>query len=224
MSGNEIISGREYCQIIESDLNDIKNTATAIERQIGKIKDTDDVATVKSRIQVLMQETEKMALKGRAIPLFINPQAIEVPEQEGLPLKVVCHRDTLLMEVPLLIPKSRSNKANKNYLVSMFHRSFKDYFTEHDVERYREPVLIWFEFQYCSRKGKNTMRDHDNVETKIVKDLLIPYIITDDCPIYCDDLYTSRYGDYDATFIHIVPRRMFPEYFKERVDSYEVIS
>ncbi len=220
MSVHMIISGEEYYKLIETDLNGIKQCVTGVEKQLSKINADNDIANMKSRIFVLIQQLEKLAVRGRSIPILRDEIKIDGIMPIESKMKVLCNGETVMMEIPLLIPKSRSNKANKNYLVSMFHEEFKNYFRENGMKRFKEPAVIWFEFQYDRKKGMVRFRDHDDVETKIVKDLLVPYIITDDCPLYCDDFCSSRYGDYDATFIHVIPRKMFPSYMLDRMCQY----
>lgn len=224
MSEKIEISGAEYYKLIETDIEGIKQNIITIDRQISKINADNDIANMKSRIYVLIQLIEKLAVKGRSIPIIREKIKIDgiVPTESKM--KVLSHGETVTMEIPLLIPKTRSNKANKNYLVSMFHDEFKNYFRNHGTQRYKEPTVIWFEFQYDRKKGMVRFRDHDDVETKIVKDLLVPYLLTDDCPLYCDDFCSSKYGDYDATFIHIIPRKMFPAFMQDRMCQHGYIS
>lgn len=212
MSDQMTISGEEYYKLIETDLNGIKQCVTGIEKELSKINVDNDIANMKICIFNLIQQLEKLAVKGRSIPILREEIKIDGIMHIESKMKVVSHGETLTMEIPLLIPKSKSNKANKNYLVSMFHEEFKNYFRKNGMKRFKEPTVIWFEFQYDRKKGMVRFRDHDDIETKIVKDLLVPYIITDDCPLYCDDFCSSRYGDYDATFIHVIPRKLFPSH------------
>lgn len=212
-------NGEDYYNLIAPDLEKIKDTISSVSRYHQKINGKEDVPTMKTRISVMVREMEKLAVLGRTIPFFKSDEDEYIENDAGLEVKVDYDNDVLKIELPLLIPKARSNKANKSYLVSLFYNTFQNHLK--DYPKFKEPVVIWFEFQYKERLGKQGYRDHDNIETKIVKDLLVPHIVVDDSPKYCDDFHSSYIGVYDSTFIHVVPRRIFANYYQGRVNSYE---
>lgn len=214
------MSGREYYQLIQSDLEGIKRTVNVIERHLKEIRAEENVAVIKGRIAALVQETEKLVLKGRSIPIIRLPKEAPMEDEYMQYVKIMSSDEVIFFEMPLLIPKTKFNRAGKDYLVSTLHSVFKAHFSVYGRLRYEEPVVIWFEHVYQRKEGRNPMRDHDNVETKIVKDLLTPYIMADDCPLYCSDLCTSRFGDRDKTCIHVVPVNIFPDYFRKRAEQY----
>lgn len=213
------LTGADYYELIIPDLEKIKDTINSVNRYYQKINGREDIPTLKTRINVMVKEMEKLAVFGRSIPLFQYEENDDIEIDKGMEVKINRDNDVLLLELPLLIPKARSNKTNKSYLVSLFHNSFQNHLR--NCPKYKEPVVIWFEFQYKERPGKQGYRDHDNIETKIVKDLLVPHIVVDDSPKYCDDFHSSYTGVYDSTFIHVVPRRIFADYYQGRVKNYE---
>lgn len=212
-------TGQDYYNLIFPDLEKIKKSLSDINRYVSKINDKEDVSTLKTRIGLLVQEMEKLTVMGRSIPVFRQRETEMISDELETQVQMVESNDILTLKVPLLLPKARSNKTNKSYLVSMFHRTFQE--SLRGFQKYNENVVIWFEFQYKRRIGKQGFRDHDNIETKIVKDLLTPYIVVDDSPVFCDDFHSSRTGDFDATYIHVVPRRKFAEYYQGKVMDYE---
>lgn len=214
----------DYYNIIDPDLKSIKQTLACIEKQVSKINRDEDIPTMKSRITVLINDMERLAVKGRSIPLFTEREEYEQTGDRAVKINFERNEDILDMEIPLLLPKKKVTKTNKSYLVNLFHGEFQSFFRNTDFSRYEEPVIIWFEFQYKKRIGKQGFRDHDNLETKIVKDMLIPYLVVDDNPSYCDDFNSSKTGDYDATFIHVVPRQRFARYYADKVEKNESIS
>ena len=220
MEKNTFTSEDYFC-LIEPDLASIRSVLSSISKKLMKIRREDDIPAIKTRIALLVQEMEKLAVLGRSLPMFQSLEEPEAVESIMTDIQISSQGDAVIIKIPLLLPKTRSNKANKKYLVGMLHNVFKFYFR--DRKKYQEHVVIWFEYQYRKREGKQGFRDHDNIESKIVKDLLAPYLVFDDGPIYCDDFHSSKTGDCDATYIHVIPRSIFANYYLDRVSSYESI-
>ena len=219
---SESFNSYDYYKIIAPDIKGIKSSLAAVERQITRINMEEDIPLMKSRIIVLINDIEKLALRGREIPLYLEREEYECSAEIRDFLEVSRVGNVTMLQIPLLLPRSRLNRVNKGYLVSMFHEAFQTHFRASESGKYKEPVVFWFEYQYRKRQGKQGVRDHDNVESKVVKDLLVPYVVVDDSPSYCDDFHSSRIGEFDATFIHIVPRREFGRYYESRVSNGDI--
>lgn len=59
------------------------------------------------------------------------------------------------------------------------------------------------------------MRDHDNIETNMVTDILALYVLPDDHPAVCSHYYCSAAGSEDRTEVYVIPKHNFPMWMVE---------
>ena len=59
------------------------------------------------------------------------------------------------------------------------------------------------------------MRDHDNIETNMVTDIVAMYVLPDDHPAVCSHYYCSAAGEEERTEIYIIPKHDFPMWLVE---------
>ena len=59
------------------------------------------------------------------------------------------------------------------------------------------------------------MRDHDNVETYMISDMVAMYVLYDDCPYLCNNYDCTAEGDKERTEVYVVPKAEFLEWLEE---------
>lgn len=53
------------------------------------------------------------------------------------------------------------------------------------------------------------MRDHDNIETNMVSDIVAMYVMPDDAPTVCSHYEYSVMGEDDRTEVYVIPKTDF---------------
>lgn len=159
---------------------------------------------------------EKLVLLARQLPVCIGPP--DAPEQVERVTEHTCAITVGYTEkgwfqaiLPALLPSGR--QGNGEYLRSCLALALKSYFQAHEIRRYTDCVLI-FRHVYDKTRSARRMRDHDNIETKRVADLLALYLMPDDNPTVCSHYDCSVFGNEDRTEVFVVPGTAFPEWLK----------
>jgi len=62
--------------------------------------------------------------------------------------------------------------------------------------------------------GGKSVRDHDNIETKKVLDVITAYLLVDDTGLLCSNFYTTTVGDNEQTEVYIVSKNDFEKWLK----------
>lgn len=66
-------------------------------------------------------------------------------------------------------------------------------------------------------KDPRFMIDVDNIDTKIITDIISAYMLIDDNPFWCKQFVDAKVGEYDHTEVYIVPTKHFVDFLKERI-------
>ena len=72
--------------------------------------------------------------------------------------------------------------------------------------------------------GKERKRDHDNIETKAIIDVINTFILSDDSGNLCDIYENSEFSDGDFTVISIMKKDMFPAWILRHTNRPKTLS
>lgn len=120
------------------------------------------------------------------------------------------------IELPGLIPfrmKFKNGRVvgeNLDYIRSTYINSFSNEFRNGKFKIYEEQVVYFICNHFHSK-----LKDHDNLDPKIIIDIISSYILFDDSPEFCDFHMTHTMSDKTYSEIYIVPVRIFHEFYKE---------
>ena len=64
------------------------------------------------------------------------------------------------------------------------------------------------------KRPERRARDHDNIETNTVSDIVAMFTLVDDSPKHCSHLYISALGNEERTEIYIVPKDELCDFLK----------
>ena len=128
--------------------------------------------------------------------------------------------------IPALLPKKGSGSAD--YIRSFLYPAMQEYFQEKEPVRFTDCVLVYCHV-YDRERPERRMRDHDNIETNMVSDIVAMYVMPDDAPAVCSHYECSVMGEDDHTEVCVVPGTDFPQWllqenerFREEENSYEM--
>lgn len=83
----------------------------------------------------------------------------------------------------------------------------------------RKPVrlddcVIIYRHIYDREEPERRHRDHDNIETNFVTDIVALYVMTDDAPLRCRHYYCSAAGSTERTEVYVVPEQDFMRWYE----------
>ena len=186
------------------------------------------------KMALRLEETvEKMVLLARVLPAYTgSPVAADEVGQimkECIPVEVgFTEEGWFSLRMPLLLPKKKSGSTK--YLTDFLYPAMKEFFMGKEPVRYRNCILV-FRHVYDRNRPERKRRDHDNIETKTVSDVVALYVMADDSPNVCSNYECSVAGDVERTEVYVVPEKDFQAWLRmenampeEGVKLYETLS
>lgn len=108
--------------------------------------------------------------------------------------------------LPELLPKKAVNGTgiaqNYDFMRNCYYTSFIEEMEAGRIKGYREKVILKYTNVYEKREN---MYDHDNLDQKIINDIITTFFLIDDNPVYCDIYMTYKMGNKEHTEIEIIP-------------------
>lgn len=165
----------------------------------------------------LEETAERLVLLTRVLPAYTgsNVAGMEVENTIKLCIPVDMEFTTegwFRLCIPALLPKKGSGSAD--YIRSFLYPAMQEYFQGKEPVRFTDCVLV-YRHVYSRDRPERRMRDHDNIETNMVSDIVAMYVMPDDAPSVCSHYECSVVGEDDRTEVYVVPRTDFSQWLSQ---------
>ena len=170
-----------------------------------------DIDTAFRHALTLEENMEKAVLLTRVLPAYTgHPKAMDAVEkimEEEIPLQIgYTAEGWFCVRIPALLPKKEHGSAD--YIRAFLFPAMRRFFLGKEPVRFRDCVLI-YRHVYSRDRPERQWRDHDNIETNMVSDIVALYVMPDDGPKVCSHYYCSAAGNEDRTEVYVVPKTDF---------------
>lgn len=169
----------------------------------------------------LIARMERMTITARnQFPLqaekYISDNTVNRNDEEKSDKFSICyHMDDGILH--LIIPRMIAWKRMDHRLVKAYYGRFRDEFV-HIARLIKfelpERFVIWYRHSYKSSLRGRDVLDHDNIETKVMTDLLCRCFGMDDSPLHCETYVSSVGNREDCSEIFLIPKDKFIEYYR----------
>lgn len=165
----------------------------------------------------LVEKAEKLTLLARALPNYTGkPKAnldVENCVKESVPVEIGFTKEGWFsMRLPKLLPKK--GFGGVDYIRGIIWPALGRFFNGKPKVRYSDCVLI-YRHVYGPQYKKRYMRDHDNIETYMISDMVALYVLYDDCPYLCNNYDCTAEGESERTEVYVVPKAEFIEWLEQ---------
>lgn len=188
---------------IEAKLTRMKEQASAVRwfYENGNLPESYNRAL---RLEELSEQT---VLLTRVLPAYTGAAGATVQTDaiisDTIPVEVgFTAEGWFSVRIPALLPKKASGSAD--YIRSYLYPAMRKFFDGKPPVRFRDCVLA-YRHVYDRSRPERAMRDHDNIETNMVTDILALYVLPDDHPAVCSHYYCSAAGSEDRTEVYMLP-------------------
>ena len=178
----------------------------------------------------LAHTSERLTLLTREIPCCTgNPHArVEIDKilEEEIPVKIGYTKEGWFCAVlPSLLPKKEQGSAE--YIQRFLYPGMQRFFSK-KVPVYYPHCTIIYRHVYDKSRPEREFRDHDNIETYMVTDIVALFVMNDDSAMRCSHHYCSAKGKENRTEVYVVHSSEFMDwYMKEKsypIDGIELLS
>lgn len=154
---------------------------------------------------------EQTVLTARALPACTGRPAAAADVQKTMeatiPVEIgFTEQGWFSLRMPMLLPKKESGSAD--YVRSFLYPAMRKFFDGKPPVRFRDCVLI-YRHVYDADRPERQRRDHDNIETNMVSDIVALYVLEDDAPDRCRLYYCSAAAADERTEVYVVPAAEF---------------
>ena len=190
----------------------------AVFNQLQGYFNTNQIENYNKMIGKYISNSEKLTIDARKIPELTGVKShgkiLEKAISEAHDIKISLTDEGFVnIKMPCLLP----GKASKNkkefvffpllYAITSFAKTLKS----SDVI---VNSVIAIRHIYSENKSMGIIRDNDNVDTKIVVDIIKSSFLFDDNGLICSHFYDSKFGNDDMTDIYVLPREDFSKWWE----------
>jgi len=165
----------------------------------------------------LEEISEETVLLARVLPAYTGAanalSEVETIISTIIPIEIgYTAEGWFSVRIPALLPKKASGSAD--YIRTYLYPAMRRFFDGKEPVRFHDCVLA-YRHVYDRDRPERAMRDHDNIETNMVTDIVAMYVLPDDHPAVCSHYYCSAAGEEERTEIYIIPKHDFPMWLVE---------
>lgn len=166
----------------------------------------------------LEETAERLVLLTRALPAYTGSGMakgdVENAMKRCIPVDMgLTAEGWFRLCIPALLPKKGGGSAD--YIRSFLYPAIQKYFQKKEPVRFTDCVLV-YRHVYDRERPERRMKDHDNIETNMVSDIVAMYVMPDDAPSVCSHYECSVMGEDDHTEVYVVPRMEFPKWLLQQ--------
>ena len=208
---------------IKNGINDLRKNASEIWTLLANMMGTDAYRErgwfSSSQMEQVAAKCESSALMARALLSEAEPFRVgECVPDKAPPISCTVRVEVfeteygLCVDMPRMVSKSAGSGNAK---------AFYDTYVRPEVERYLcahpfslPQFVLVYEHRYEKLTGKG-VKDHDNIETKSMTDIIMRCMGTDDHPLYCRTFVWSKESPEARTRMHVIRPGMFLDYLRK---------
>ena len=169
----------------------------------------------------LEEAAERLVLLTRVLPAYTGSDVARLEVDNTMKLCIPVDmgytaEGWFCLCIPALLPKKGSGSAD--YIRSFLYPAMQEYFQRKEPVRFTDCVLV-YRHVYDRNRPEWRMRDHDNIETNMVLDIVAMYVMPDDAPSICSHYECSVMGEDDRTEVFVVLRMDFPQWLLQENES-----
>ena len=203
-----------------------QQTVARVDKMLARAKDTSEMIRIlceKGDMEEaneaafrLEEITEKVVLMTRALPAYTGyPRARSEVNHiiaDTVPITLGYTKEGWFsVRMPMLLPKKESGSAD--YIRQILYPAMQRFFRGRIPHKLDEATIV-FRHVYSEDRPERRARDHDNIETNTVSDIVAMFTLVDDSPKHCSHLYISALGNEERTEIYIVPKDELCDFLK----------
>jgi len=181
--------------------------------EVRQLDQNNDFTGYRESALEIARNAERFTCKLRQLVLdtvFYNKSdfMLDVSKSQGITIEK--EDNWIKIVLPFLLPKKRTTQSC-SFILDPLDYALRAFVSKTREERYDSCVVC---FRNVYTIGGKSVRDHDNIETKKVFDVITAYLLVDDTGLLCSNFYTTAVGDSEQTEVYIVSKNDFEKWLK----------
>ena len=195
------------------ELNNLKENADKLRRVLEDMERMEREGNEK-RYSILSMDAamrgERLAVELRGALRLWSPRPPEetlLLSAGALDIKVSYEEGVFRAVLPRQLPRRRDK--NSAFLTQPLTAALSALAKEKKLPLLKE-AAVCFDHIYEFDTPTSRMRDYDNLECKQILDVLAPFLLVDDNPLFCDVSHHFEWGPKTRTEVFILERAAYP--------------
>lgn len=198
---------------IQKKLIECNSELSDMQQQLYQLKELDvdnNFPEYKEMAMKVARNSEKFTCKIRELvaeTLFVKKRDLLFDLSKTQGITITDEECWVKIVMPFLLPKKKITQ-NCKFITEPLSYALRTYIEDTGRLRFSNSVIC-FRNIYKKDSDSGLIRDHDNIETKSVIDVITDYMLIDDTGRLCSNFYTTSLGDTDLTEIFILSKKDF---------------
>ena len=200
---------------VENKLDSLKRQSCEILATVKKLCITDYIHDEKNfrylieRLDIL-SEKYACCVRELSIDSFVMKECeVYDTSSEMLGVEISKHGTSIIIDLPSLLPGKKGRETN--FIGAPLRHQFEKISKNEDL-KIKGRAVICIIHVYDNENRKPRCYDYDNLESKRIIDIITPYTLTDDSPLFLDVYHTVEYANTNKTRIIVMPKAEFERY------------
>ena len=225
----EYQKNKKYESIKDIYMKNIDDILSALSKLASKLNDI-KIALDGKNLKEVYDKCDRVAVDSEKIVQSIRRLPVEFGMKDGyekiktmitdaadIKFEYLSH-NILHITFPNLLPprpgydagsKKITHKVDYDYLRSSYIGAFNKEFSKGKHRIHTKQVALVYINYFAS---DNVLKDHDNLDPKIITDIITQYLLIDDNPKWVSQYMDYGYSEYTHTEAYVVPMEIFPNF------------
>jgi len=198
-------------KLIESNV-DLQKIEQAL-YEVREMDQSNDFNGYKEQSLEIVRRAERFACKLRELvsdTVFYDKKDLMMDIAKAQGITINQEENWLKVVMPFLLPKKKDTQSC-SFILDPLNYAIRTFIEQNPMKRFDKCVVC---FRNIYMPNGKVVRDHDNIETKKVLDLLATYFLIDDTGLLCSNFYTTTIGESEYTEIYIIPNEDFQKWLE----------
>lgn len=199
---------------MQDSLDELKKLIKKESSYLLLVGDEQDTEIRRRAVYALVRAAEQGAVRARDLVRTENPFRPSSPiiyEIDESPITITEIAPLVVrIQIQLMIPRrTRFSSDVKRYYEMLYYEPLREFFATHPIAEATEPIVLWYRHCYADIHERSVM-DHDNLETKLMTDMITHFLAVDDAPDQISTYVSASESAPTRTEILICPKSEFP--------------
>lgn len=167
-------------------------------------------------LQKLTVMSQQLALRYRELALNIHDPAVREAAEKIInrenPVEIGFTKEGWFSVRMMPLARTKDT-TSKEYVRRIIFPAMKQFFADKPTVRI-PACTVAYRHVYDRDLPKSRYRDYDNVEVKLVTDIVAMYVMVDDGPMYCSMLSCTATGTKSRTEVYVLPLEDLPQWIE----------
>lgn len=181
--------------------------------EVREMEQNNDFEGYRDTSLEISRRAERFACRVRELvsdTVFYNRNEFMLNMSKFQGIEIEKEEEWVKIVLPFLLPKRRVTHSC-SFIIDPLKYVINSFISKTRIKRFGDCVVCFRNIYTINGK---VIKDHDNIETKQVLDVVTEYFLVDDTGLLCSNFYTTAIGESERTEVYVIPKANFEKWIK----------